>query len=57
MIYGLSPAARSRVTTAYMVSVFLGGIGGSAVSAISYGASGWHGVCTAAEVVAAALIA
>jgi predicted MFS family arabinose efflux permease len=45
VIYGLRAQARSRLTTAYMVSVFLGGLVGSLLSAGVYGAGGWDGVC------------
>lgn len=44
-IYRLSPEARSRLTTAYMVSYFTGGAIGSATSAAIYSSHGWIGVC------------
>ncbi len=44
-IYRLSPEARSRLTTAYMVSYFTGGAIGSATSAVIYSSHGWVGVC------------
>ena len=44
-IYRLRPEARSRLTSAYMVSYFVGGGLGSAVSASLYGSHGWTGVC------------
>ncbi len=44
-IYKLHAHARSRLTTAYMVSVFLGGIVGSTLSSALYAAGGWHAVC------------
>ena len=44
-IYRLSPEARSRLTTAYMVTYFVGGSLGSATSAIVYSRFGWSGVC------------
>lgn len=44
-IYRLAPQARSRVTTAYMTSYFIGGAAGSAAGAGVYGAAGWGGVC------------
>jgi predicted MFS family arabinose efflux permease len=40
----LRPAARSRITTAYMTSVFLGGVAGSAASGAAFAAGGWGGV-------------
>ncbi len=44
-IYRLRPEARSRLTTAYMVSFFLGGVLGSLLSATVYGAAGWNATC------------
>jgi predicted MFS family arabinose efflux permease len=44
-IYALSQEARSRLTTAYMVSFFLGGAALSAVSSAVYASNGWDGVC------------
>jgi predicted MFS family arabinose efflux permease len=44
-IYGLAPEARSRLTTAYMVSYFLGGATLSALSSVLYSSDGWAGVC------------
>ena len=44
-IYALRPDARSRITTAFMVSVFLGGIGGSVSASLVWGAGGWDAVC------------
>jgi predicted MFS family arabinose efflux permease len=44
-IYALSPEARSRLTTAYMVAYFAGGAVLSAVTASLYAADGWAGVC------------
>jgi predicted MFS family arabinose efflux permease len=44
-IYALRPEARSRVTTAYMVSMFCGGVAGSVLAATVYGASGWDATC------------
>lgn len=48
----LDPAARSRITTAYMVTFFLGGVAGSALAAPLYDAGGWGAVCLAGTVVA-----
>lgn len=45
VIYQLRPAARSRLTTAYMTTYFLGGALGSAIAALVYGRFGWTGVC------------
>jgi predicted MFS family arabinose efflux permease len=44
-IYRLRPEARSRLTTVYMTSYFVGGAVGSATSAIVFGSFGWPGVC------------
>ena len=40
----LRPEARSRITTAYMTSVFLGGVAGSAASGAAFAAGGWTAV-------------
>jgi predicted MFS family arabinose efflux permease len=44
-IYALAPEARSRLTTAYMVSFFLGGAALSAITSALYSSDGWDGVC------------
>ena len=44
-IYALAPQARSRVTTAYITSNFLGGTAGSLLSAVAWSAGGWELVC------------
>jgi predicted MFS family arabinose efflux permease len=44
-IYALRGDARSRLTTAYMVSYFLGGAVLSAITSSLYASSGWSGVC------------
>lgn len=44
-IYALRPEARSRVTTAYMTAMFLGGVVGSLLAATVYGAAGWSATC------------
>jgi predicted MFS family arabinose efflux permease len=44
-IYALSGAARSRLTTAYMVAYFLGGAVFSAITSSLYASGGWTGVC------------
>ncbi len=43
-IYRLNPEARSRITTVYMASFFIGGAIASALSAAIYAARGWNGV-------------
>jgi predicted MFS family arabinose efflux permease len=44
-IYKVRPDARSRITTAYMTTYFIGGAIGSATSAATYEAYGWIGIC------------
>lgn len=44
-IYALRPDARSRITTAYMVAYFLGGVAGSTGASIVWSAGGWDAVC------------
>jgi predicted MFS family arabinose efflux permease len=44
-IYKLKPEVRSRLTTAYMTSFFIGGSIGSATSAVAFSIYGWMGVC------------
>ncbi|MGF6886735.1 putative MFS family arabinose efflux permease [Nocardia sp. GAS34] len=44
-IYALDPAARSRLTTAYMVTYFLGGVAGSVTAGWAYQSGGWARVC------------
>ena len=44
-IYRLRPDARSRLTTVYMTSFFIGGASGSTVSAVGFALWGWVGVC------------
>ncbi|RFU46479.1 MFS transporter [Paraburkholderia sp. DHOC27] len=46
-IYALSPEARSRVNTVYMVTYFIGGAAGSAVGAFVWPWFGWMGVSVA----------
>jgi hypothetical protein len=45
VIYTLSPGARSRVNTAYMVAFFVGGAVMSALPSVTYSVAGWPGVC------------
>lgn len=44
-IYKLQPEARSRITSAYMTTYFIGGAVGSASSAAAWDAEGWSAVC------------
>jgi len=52
-IYRLRPEARSRLTTAYMVSVFVGGTVGSVLGATIYASAGWGTTCALGAGVAA----
>lgn len=51
-IYSLDAEARSRLTTAYMVSSFLGGAILSALASALYASGGWGAVCTLGAVTA-----
>jgi predicted MFS family arabinose efflux permease len=44
-IYQLRPAARSRITTAYIGTYFVGGIAGSALASWVYDSYAWVGLC------------
>jgi predicted MFS family arabinose efflux permease len=44
-VYALRPDARSRITTAYMVAYFLGGVAGSTSASAVFAAGGWDAVC------------
>ncbi len=55
-IYRLDPAARSRLTAAYMIANFAGGALGSASSAALYARAGWHGVSLLGAAVALAAV-
>ena len=44
-VFSLDPAARSRLNSGYMTSVFLGGAVGSWIGARAYVAFGWSAVC------------
>jgi MFS family permease len=57
VIYGLRPEARSRVTTVYMTSVFLGGMAGSAAAGAALSLDGWSGVSLTGAAFAAAAFA
>lgn len=56
-IYRLQPEARSRLTTAYMVSFFLGGILGSLLSTTIYGTAGWTTTCLLGAAIALTALA
>jgi len=44
-IYGIDPAARSRLNTVYMFCYFVGGGLGSLGGAVCWHRAGWLGVC------------
>lgn len=44
-IYGIDPAARSRLNTVYMFCYFIGGGTGSLCGALAWHHAGWWGVC------------
>lgn len=52
-IYALRPEARSRLTTAFVVSIFLGGAAASAIASFLYAADGWTAVTVFGGAVAA----
>jgi predicted MFS family arabinose efflux permease len=52
-IYTLHGRARSRLTTAYMVAYFLGGVVLSALTSTLYATGGWGAVCALGAVTAA----
>ena len=56
-IYALRPDARSRLTTAYMVSCFLGASLFSALAAALFDSDGWDGVCVLGASTAAVALA
>jgi predicted MFS family arabinose efflux permease len=51
-IYTLRPEARSRLTTAFVVSIFLGGSASSAITSALYAADGWGAVTVVGGAVA-----
>jgi predicted MFS family arabinose efflux permease len=57
VIYQLDRTARSRLTTAYMTSYFMGGAFGSALAVALYTARGWGGVCLLGGIIAALILA
>ncbi|KWC33251.1 hypothetical protein WL48_19965 [Burkholderia ubonensis] len=56
-ISALARQQRSRVTTIYLTSYFIGGALGSFAASVAFGADGWRGVCVAGAMLAGALIA
>lgn len=57
VIYRASAGARSRITTVYMVTYFVGGALGSATAAALYATRGWSAVCALGAVYALAAVA
>jgi predicted MFS family arabinose efflux permease len=57
VIYRLRPDARSRLTTAYMVAFYRGGVVGSLLSATVYEASGWGATCVLGAAIALTALA
>lgn len=55
-IYGLDPAARSRLNTVYMFCYFTGGSIGSWIGAICWQYKGWTAVCAFSIIVLAAAV-
>ncbi|GAA4386438.1 MFS transporter [Tsukamurella soli] len=53
-VYALAPDARSRITTAYMVAYFVGGVVGSSLGGAAYQVGGWAAVCGVGGVLALA---
>jgi predicted MFS family arabinose efflux permease len=45
IVYRISTDSVSRITTAYMGTVFASGAAGSAAAALAYAAGGWYAVC------------
>lgn len=57
VIYSLDPAARSRLTTAYMTAVFASAAASSALAAAIWDAGGWDAVATLGAALAAVGVA
>ena len=55
-VFAVRPDARSRLNTAYMTCVFLGGSAGSWVGVKIYGQWGWPGVCALVAITATAAL-
>ncbi|MEV6950634.1 MFS transporter [Streptomyces sp. NPDC051183] len=56
-VFALRPEARSRLNTAYMTCVYLGGSAGSWIGVRVYGRAGWYGVCALVAVLAVLALA
>ncbi|NKF23377.1 MFS transporter [Solimonas marina] len=55
VIYALDPQARSRITTVYLTSYFIGGALGSTAAGLAFAAGGWPGVCIVGLIIGAIL--
>jgi predicted MFS family arabinose efflux permease len=51
IIYALTPGTRSRTTSIFMVSFFIGGALGSLAASFTYAQHGWGGVCVLGMVI------
>ncbi|HEY0335177.1 MAG TPA: MFS transporter [Stenotrophomonas sp.] len=56
VIYRLDPAARNRITSAYMTCYFIGGATGSILGTLAYARAGWTGVSVLGAILAAAAL-
>ncbi|MET0519528.1 MAG: MFS transporter [Burkholderiaceae bacterium] len=57
IIYGIDPAARSRLNAVLIGAMFIGMSAGSWLGGLAMGQGGWHGVTALASVAAAAALA
>ncbi len=57
VIYQLDPAARNRITSAYITCYFIGGAVGSSLGTAAYARAGWNGVVAGGALLAAAALA
>lgn len=57
IVYGIEPAARSRLNAVLIGAMFIGMSGGAWLGGLAMGAFGWRGVCTLAALSAAAALA
>ncbi|WP_330831599.1 MFS transporter, partial [Xanthomonas translucens] len=56
VIYQLDPAARNRITSAYVTCYFIGGAIGSSLGTAAYAYAGWHGVVVGGAALALAAL-